>query len=481
MEFIKKYKNELFLAVVILGVALFSLSTLTTKPRFWTDEGLSIELARNFTSFGRLDLMVEPGIFSGTPFLLQSTGYPMTLPLALFFKIAGVGPWQARVYALAIMLVFLLVVYFFVKNIFGARHAGLSLLLLATFASFYGSGRCVTGEVLGFIFLLVGLYAILYKDKFFLGGLLVGLAIAAKPSVYLMAAPAIMLVFLLDWRGFWQRALRFCAGIAPAAILWVFLSIPDVFLTDAWLKILNFYKNPFGQVSIIDSVVVNLISWPHSTTLIYFSFLFLAVLATIFWDKKFFAANRRLFIFITAYVVLSFAYFLKSPGWLRYLAAAEFLILMILAPVAQSIINKFGQSRIGFFAKNKNRLFYGAILLLALIQGIHLNTKSDLFYSTATTDTVNFLNKEPEGKTIGLSNSIDVGGLILSDKKYQILSTLTGLPALGPDFLAFEPRRLPDLVVAGSEDAILAAHKGVIGEFYNLIYDNGKYNIYAKK
>lgn len=481
INFFRKYFFELMLVLIILGVLIFSLSTLTTKPRLWTDEALSIELARNFMSYGKLNLMTAPNVFSDVPFLLQSTGYPMTLPLALFFKLFGIGPWQARIYSLLLMIVFLLLVYWFAKKLFGANYAFLSLLLLATFASFYGNGRCVTGEVAGFVFLLLGLHFVLYKNRFFFGGFILGLAAVTKPSIYLLAVLATMVVFLMDWRNFWSKTFKFLGGLAPAIIFWIFFSVPNYFSADIWLRILNFYKNPFGQTSVIGSIVSNLINWPRSTTLIYFSVLFLIILGAIFWDKKFFKSNKNFLIFTVTYVILSFMYFLKSPGWLRYLAAAQFLIFIVLGPAMKAIINKLEINNANFFTRNKTRIFYGLMLFLVLIQLIHLGTGAQLFYSTASIDVISLLNKQAKDKTVGIINSPAISSLILSEKKYQILNTLLGLPSLGQDFLAFEQSRLPDLVVAGPDEVVLNNHKDTITKFYTLIYENGKYNVYAKK
>lgn len=473
----KERKNELILAAIIFGVVIFSLQTLTTKPRLWTDEGLSIELARNFLFYGRLDLMTAPMEFSGRPFLLQSTGYPLTLLLAGFLKLFGVNLVSARIFALLLMIVFLVSVWWFVKKIFGVKHAFIVILLLATFAPFYGIGRCATGEVVGSIFLLPGLYYLLYKNKIFLGGLIVGLAVAAKPSVYLLVGPAILVVFLIEWRGFWPKSLKFIAGLIPAMALWVGLNIPSL---AAWQAIFNFYKNPFGRISIVASTLSNLANWPHSTTLIYFSVLFLIFLAALLWDKDFFKSNKNLFIFISAYVVLAGLYFLKSPGWLRYLVVAQFLIFTILSPAGEAIINKWVFPEI-FWLKNKKWIFYGFFAFLIMAQTVHLAIGADMFYSRASTETVDFLNRQGRDKTIGLVNAMEIGGLILSEKKYQLVNSLLGLPTLGEDFLTFDASRLPVLVVAAPSETILARRQNIIAEFYELIFNNEKYHVYVRR
>lgn len=481
MSLFKKYFSELALALVILGVLIFSLSNLTTKPKIWTDEGLNIELARNFLSYGKLNVMVAPNVFFDAPFLLQATGYPLTVPLALFFKLFGIGPWQARLYALLWLISFLIVVFWFIKKIFGAKHAFLTVSLLATFAPFYGNGRCVTGEVAGSIFLLLSLYFILYRNRIFLGGFLLGLAVVTKPSIYLLSALAMLAVFLIERQNFWKKAVKFISGLAPAMIFWIFFSLPDYFSSAPWLKIISYYQQPFGRMSLINSVIANLINWLHSPTLIYFSILFLIILGAIFWEKKFLRTNRSLLLFTIIFIGLSTVYFLKSPGWLRYLAAAQFLIFIVFGPALDAIIDKLKISQADFFATNKSLIFYGSMGFLILVQLVYLATAAKLPYSTASTGAISFLNQQVKDKTVGIVNAPEISGLILVGKRYQIITVFVGLPVIGQDFLASEPSRWPDLLVVEPNDAILILHKENVNKFYNLLYANGGYNVYGRK
>ena len=96
-----------------LFTVIFSVWHLTTAPRLWLDEAKNIELAESFATAGKLDIEIAPGIFTGAPHLLQSTGYPATLPLALFFKIFGFGLAQARIYMLLWILATLAILYLF--------------------------------------------------------------------------------------------------------------------------------------------------------------------------------------------------------------------------------------------------------------------------------------------------------------------------------------------------------------------------------
>src|SRR3990167_10341716 len=98
MIFLKRYYVEILFGLLLMVVMAGSSPILTTKPRLWFDEGINIEFAKNFLDFGKLDASVAPGEFSGLTRFYQASGYPLSLPLSLFFWIFGFGPVQARAY-----------------------------------------------------------------------------------------------------------------------------------------------------------------------------------------------------------------------------------------------------------------------------------------------------------------------------------------------------------------------------------------------
>src|SRR3989344_4114920 len=58
--YFQKYLRTLFLIGILLFALLYSFPTLTTKPAYWYDEAMNVEIARNFAEFGALDLIVAP-------------------------------------------------------------------------------------------------------------------------------------------------------------------------------------------------------------------------------------------------------------------------------------------------------------------------------------------------------------------------------------------------------------------------------------
>src|SRR3989344_2473257 len=147
-----------FLGAVLLFILAYSLSTLTTKPAYWYDEAINVELSRTFSETGKLDLVIAPNTVSGKGATVGSTGYPVTLPLSAFFKLFGFGMAQARIYMLLWMSACILGFFFVAHRLWGSFVAYFGTLLFATFAPFYGNGRTVMGEVPGFLFFVLSFY-----------------------------------------------------------------------------------------------------------------------------------------------------------------------------------------------------------------------------------------------------------------------------------------------------------------------------------
>ncbi len=408
-----------FLSVVLIFVGAVSLWTLSTKPKLWVDEAKGIEMAKSFYESGKLDIEISPGVFSGVSYVLQSTGYPVTLPLALFFGIFGYGLAEARIYMLLWMILGLYVIFFVGKKFFGTKNALLALFLIATFASFYDNGRTVVGEIPGFLFLVSGMYFWIEKRYFYWTGIFWGLAIVAKPSVYLILVPAMIVVLLLERKGFFKKILKIAVGMFPPAVVWIILVFQGLWSRESLLAIFNFYKNPYG-VSIKENMVSNLLNFFHSTTLIYFGILFLAVVLAHYFLKE--ERLKPIFNFVIIFAILAFVYYLRSPGWLRYIIAGELLILFLI-PVSFKIIL---ERTAGYLPRLKGKInpaFFqvSLIFILIAVQTVHLFAGADIFYSDRDIMASSYLNDTFPEKTIGLADSLSLAIFVPREKRYQTL------------------------------------------------------------
>lgn len=450
---------------VLLWVIIFSSVTLTTKPRLWADEAKSIELSYNFLNFGVLDIQTAPGEFSGISHLLQSTGYPITITLALFFKVFGYSFVGARVFMLIWMLAMLLFLFCFFKKVYGHEEALLALILIASFAPFFDNGRTVVGEIPGFLFLLLGLEAWLARNKYLWVGVWWGFAIVTKPSVYIAVIPTIILILILKSGGI-KKLFFVAAGMMPAAVFWMVLIFRSSIISSRWRDVGLFFQNPFGTSSISANIINSFYNALFSTTLIYFATLFFIIL----FARKYVNndMHKKLLLFTIIFTFFSFIYYLRSPGWLRYIIAAELLILMSVPSAVLLLSNKL------FLRSTFGRLF---IALLFLIQILRLFTGAHIYSSDSAIRVGEYINKTFSGKSVGVLNDLTVGIFLDPAYKYQLVE-MTGIPVMGTNPLLHNPAL--DVLVFADNEKFVQLERSILKTNYHFHNRVAEYNIYIR-
>ena len=471
LSFLKNYFYEIIFYALLIWVAGYSLANLTTKPRLWYDEGVNIEIAGNLARFGMLDMQIAPGVFSELAYTFQATGYPVTVPLAAFFKLFGFGATQARLYMLLWILAALMSIFFVLKRLMGEKDALCVLSLIATFASFFDNGRAVIGEIPGFVFVVWALYFWLLKTSYGWSGFFLGLAVATKPSVYITVFPAIVLALIILRDRWFTRSTKIALGALAPMLIRIILAMPDPFSLSSWLFVFRLFDNPFGtNVSVWTYAVQNILSLPRTVSLVYFSlFMILTLFAWFLLRQKKESSEvyRKFFIFSMLYILFAFLYYLKSPGWIRYLIGVELFIFILFVPALKKVIN--------YFLPNRILIFYVVICLLVTIQLVHLFTGAKLYSSRAEEEMAIFINQEMPDKTVGIVNIPQIGALIESSRKFQMWK-MVGVPQLGEDILLYRPR-LDILIVANG--AVGRTFQNYPQNPYYLLKTIGRYDIYA--
>ncbi len=480
LTLIRKRWEVIFVGVVLLFVFIISFQTLTTKPHLWTDEAISINIAQSFKSHRILSVQTAPDSFFELPHLIQATGYPVTVPLAGVFALFDFGVSQARLYMLAWLIGVLLVLFYLARTLFSKHEAIFVFLLTASFASFYANGRTVTGEIPGFLFLLFGLYALLVRGQYFGAGLLCGLAVVAKPSVFALIIPTFFLTLLLErvsWRQFIRKLCAVASGMIPAAAVWVALVLESPFKLQTWQEIFTFYKNPYGE-SIMQNVLRNVTGFFDSSTLIYFGILFLLIVFTWFLIPK---KNTISFLytFVVIYTLFAFAYYLRSSGYLRYILIAELLILFILPhavfALAERIPRRLNIQIQKPLVKMLPIFFLGGLVLL---QGVHLFTAADISYSDGPFRVAEYVETNFPESIIGVLSAPAVGLLTDSSRTYRPVH-LFGLPPIGKNPLFLE--ELPDVVVSYSTNQFIDEGRDILDKRYAPVANIEGYTIYEKQ
>ncbi|OGZ54930.1 MAG: hypothetical protein A3F85_02060 [Candidatus Ryanbacteria bacterium RIFCSPLOWO2_12_FULL_44_26] len=414
-----------------LGVAI------TSTPKFWRDESIPYEIARTYAELGKLDVVTEPGVVDGRPYLTHATGFPLTISLAGFFKLFGVGVVQSRIFMTFWIVAVLMVLYLVLRSFFGPFQAGFGTLLVSTFSSFYANGRTFTGEIPGFLFLLLALFFIYRKKQYILGGMLLAIAVVTKPSVYLLLLPAAAFEFFIwDFKKSLRFGARLAIGVLPVILLWIFIILPQPFSVESWAGMIDLYRHPFNEPSLFSRLPEAFFDLLTNSTIWYFGFLLGLILFS--YSKGVFRDDqKRLLHFFLLFGVLSIIYFLRSPGWFRYLLVTELFILAFTFPAADSLVQKRRSAAVSFAG------------LLVVIQVLNFFFFSDIPSGRVSISTAEFINKQlllGNDSTIGFIHMPTVAPLISSHRKYQI-AQIGGKETYGKHPLMLPEEKLPDYII----------------------------------
>jgi len=201
------------------------------SPRTWQDEGGTLSLARTLVEDGVYAIRNSDGYQSfGT---VQSVGPTVILPIALSFKLFGVGLLQGRLVMALWLTLTIFAFYSLGRELFGVRSAILAMLLLLSLPfGLVMLGRQALGEVPAICLLLSGSLTWIRairtnKYRYYaFAGLLFGLSMITKSQYVLMVGGALILSTPLS---IWH----FKRGIKPIAII-AFIAFAFVILWNVW-------------------------------------------------------------------------------------------------------------------------------------------------------------------------------------------------------------------------------------------------------
>ncbi len=210
--------RELWILLLLVGLILFlALYNLETYPSVWFDEGIHLQVPKNLVLSGQYAVRENGELRSFDPSV--STGPPLLLPVALVFRLLGIGLWQARLVTVIYLLLATAAFYGLARHLFGLKVALLALVMVIASpgAEFISLGRQVMGELPALFFFLMGTLLWLRatqrsrRSLLLLVGLAFGLAMITK-NIYAVILPvALILLHLLDqwyyrqldWSYFW--------------------------------------------------------------------------------------------------------------------------------------------------------------------------------------------------------------------------------------------------------------------------------------
>ncbi len=211
----------LLLAAVIAWASFYNLAH---YPDLWWDEAIFSETAANLAQQGRYSFTIQsPDQLRDLDYRI-SAGPALILPVALSYRLLGVGLVQGRLVA-AFYLVFAFAALFLAgRRLFGPTAALLAVALALVGTDVLYWGRSVLGDIPALGLFLFGLWLILRAleehslPPLFLGGVFLGLAFDAKEFYGLAFLPPLAALASRDW-GAWRTLGRgllvFILGVSP--------------------------------------------------------------------------------------------------------------------------------------------------------------------------------------------------------------------------------------------------------------------------
>lgn len=209
---------------VILPLLMFY--NLGLNPRSWHDEGAALSVSRTLAEDGVYATRSSEGYQTFGP--VQSVGPTVLVPVAVAFKIFGVGVAEGRYVAVLYALATALLLYFIAQRLFGRTTALITVILLVSYpaASYFLYGRQVLGDYPGLAFFLAAWLVWSQGVKTgkigygVLTGLLLGLSMVTKSHNLIIGGAVLGVMILLDRFYYRQHNFLqlFLAGVTSVAV-----------------------------------------------------------------------------------------------------------------------------------------------------------------------------------------------------------------------------------------------------------------------
>jgi 4-amino-4-deoxy-L-arabinose transferase-like glycosyltransferase len=378
--------NAVLLNRVLFGsgallVLFFSTYHLFSSPETWMDEGLIIQSAVGLLHTGTVALPVAPGVYQ--PLGIITTGFPVTVPLAVVFGAFGESLEAARIVMLGFLLCLYLTLFLYVRRHIGGAAAVLGLFLIIFFGPMYGNGRNVLGEIPGLLFMILALLPLrahesLTRRQALWTGVFAGLAVATKP-IFILFIPALLLALLLRHRElnlkkvFWFGA----AGVLLPVLVW----LGFLFQHETLSHVLAVYANPH-DLNVESALLANVKRFFTELQPLYF------LAALTLWTASYGLRRlRRENIPLTEETLLFFSVliacaYIRTAGYYRYFFLGEVFALLYLP------------HSLFYLVRGRARAFtYGALLVvsgLLLFQAYETSFRSwtAVHYSSTRTESL---------------------------------------------------------------------------------------------
>jgi len=512
----------LLLLVALAGLLLLSKPDRAPAP--WFDEGWNLSVAANLVKTGAY---AQLSLGQPVPPTLVSTGWPGILPLAVSFRLFGVGAWQGRLPGILFTTIGFVLVYWLARRLYNGRVAVATLFVsvLMTGAHIHLHpvvlGRQALGEMPALCYLLAG-YLCLILDwqrrpwLVLVSVLLWSLALATKSQTIpffalSLLAPAVITAVRRQWR--WTAALAGALllslvgyGLVDAlpALLFPGSALPESRVVALVQGLFAQRANTNLDMALVTTLGLHLNAFRSAWSVA------LPALAGLVYAGWNLVANRRsrlqapIPVGVTeiALLILAGSWFLwwalLSVGWLRYLFPALFVSGMFTGSLLHDLTGGFSLAFVGRHVarvvrpRQWDRRSFGVLLAAALVIMAVAATVPTLIHAygrdanTSLPAVVAYINDEaPSGAVVETFES-ELFFLLQRPYHYpsnEVQFQLNRRTFLGQEVpIDYDPLQAdPDYLVVGSMGKMWRLYDPLIeaGSFH-LVQHVGPYDVYER-
>lgn len=354
--------------LLTLLAGIFSAYRSTQVPPLWFDEGWVLSLARNWVQLGHYGHLL---IGERVPPSILNTGFPAVAPIALSFRLLGIGPWQGRLPGIIFTVAALAMLYYLTRRLYDDRVAVCALtvsLLLSGERSLHPIliGRPALGEIPCVFYLLSGFMLFSWawqRPRAFvpLAVFFWALSLRTKPQVlpFLVVALSFPLAVAL-WQRCWQTTQLLASGLAGTLAAFGILAYVERLLFSSPLFSASSGTDPYAvlrDTSNLRTYVCVLIPSIRVTTFVLAAIFALPLVLGLCYngwkcvrhlrniDMHGSQEVCRLSLWTMASGWLSW-YLLLSIGWTRYLFPAMFIGNIFIAVLLRDLAGGFNLPRL---------------------------------------------------------------------------------------------------------------------------------------
>ncbi len=404
-------KNRIYFFALMIIVSVLLTINLASWPVTWYDEGVHLQAAKNFSLLDQYGLQSTEGFRTFDP--LINVGPTVILPIAMLFKVFGIGLFQARMVVVIYSLVTVMLFYSLSALIFDKKTAFTASLLLIsipffsndTSGSFLGLSRMILGEIPAFCFGLAGI-AFWFKSNDnpnkivypIVSGIFFSLAIITKQQ-YLNIIVVIIINLILDILIYKRNK---TINYLTAALIPIFaFAGMTIFQANAGQ---GFPVSTAEETNRISTLAIASLSSPvqilrNIRILLNSGILIWGLPGLIYCSTLCNSKNpqgSKICFLITTSIVWLAWFTIASIGWIRYVFPALAIMCILIAKLFAELSNGF-EFNIKLFRKSietvrRSALSLALIVSVGIIIITSLQGRIDNILTTSDTSAIQFAN-----------------------------------------------------------------------------------------